>query len=202
MRTWVVPDSFVVLSKVTRELAFCISCQLESKLIVQNLAFRMWIITLHKRKNARLTSTLHPQSLCSFILFFGVCLILWHCLSAVNMMTSSNGNIFRVTSPLCGEFTGPGEVPTQRPVTRSFDVFFDLCLNKRLNKQPWGWWFETLSWSLWRHCDEKGIYVWLKMNTVSVWCSGTPGFFVSFGPDILITGYSEKRKTWMILWEL
>ena len=52
------------------------------------------------------------------------------------MMTSSNGNIFRVTGPLCGEFTGPGEFPTQRPVTRSFDVFFDLRLNKRLNKQP------------------------------------------------------------------
>ena len=50
------------------------------------------------------------------------------------MMTSSNGNIFRVTSPLCGEFTGPGEFPTQRPVTRSFDVFFDLRVNKRLNK--------------------------------------------------------------------
>ena len=63
------------------------------------------------------------------------------------MMTSSNGNIFRVTGPLCGEFT------TQRPVTRSFDVFFDLRLNKRLSKQPWGWWFETLSWSLWRHCN-------------------------------------------------
>ena len=36
-----------------------------------------------------------------------------------------------------------GEFPSQRPVTRSFDVFFDLCLNKRLSKQPWGWWFET-----------------------------------------------------------
>ena len=45
------------------------------------------------------------------------------------MMTSSNGNIFRVTGPLCGEFTGPGEFPTQRPVMRSFDVFFDLRLN-------------------------------------------------------------------------
>ena len=48
------------------------------------------------------------------------------------MMTSSNGNIFRVTGPLCGEFTGPGEFPAQRPVTRSFDIFFDLLLNKRL----------------------------------------------------------------------
>ena len=62
------------------------------------------------------------------------------------MMTSSNGNIFRVTGPLCGEFTGPGEFPTQRPVMRSFDVFFELRLNKHLSKQPWGWWFETPLW--------------------------------------------------------
>ena len=72
----------------------------------------------------------------------------------LDMMTSSNGAIFRVTDPLCGEFTGPGEFPAQRPVTRSFDVFFVLCLNKRLSKQPWGWWFETPSWPLWRQCNE------------------------------------------------
>ena len=68
-------------------------------------------------------------------------------------MTSSNGNIFCVTGPLCGEFTGPGEFPSQRLVMRSFDVFFDMRLNKRLSKQPWGWWFETSSWSLWRQCN-------------------------------------------------
>ena len=66
-------------------------------------------------------------------------------ITAPVLMTSSNGNIFRVTGLLCGEFTGPGEFPKQRPVTRSFNVFFDLCLNKRLSKQSWGWWFETLS---------------------------------------------------------
>ena len=47
----------------------------------------------------------------------------------------------------------PGEFPTQRPVARSFDVFFDLRLNKRFSKQSWGWWFETLSHPLWRHCN-------------------------------------------------
>ena len=72
----------------------------------------------------------------------------------VHMMTSSNGNIFRVTGHLCGEFTGPGEFPAQRPVTQSFDIFFGLHLNKRLSKQSWGWWFETLSRSLWRHRNE------------------------------------------------
>ena len=45
----------------------------------------------------------------------------------------------------------PGEFPAQRPLTRSFDVYFDLSLNKRLSKQWRGWWFETQSRSLWRH---------------------------------------------------
>ena len=57
----------------------------------------------------------------------------------------------------------PGEFPTQRPVTRSFDVYFDLRPNKRLSKQWWGWWFETQSCSLWRHrndfpCVLKGVW--------------------------------------------
>ena len=40
-------------------------------------------------------------------------------------------------SPVTGEF------PTQRPVTWSFDVFYDLRRNERLSKQWWGWWFLT-----------------------------------------------------------
>ena len=48
-----------------------------------------------------------------------------------------------------------GELPSQRPVTRSFDVFFDLRLDKRPSKQSWGCWFEPPSHhSLWRHCNE------------------------------------------------
>ena len=50
-----------------------------------------------------------------------------------------------------GNLPFTGEFPSQRPVTRSFDVFFDLCLNKRLSKQSWGWWFEFPSCSSWRH---------------------------------------------------
>ena len=82
-----------------------------------------------------------PQSLCRNESFLGIhhgCTGdgKYRTIMFVFMMTSSNGNIFRVTGPLCGELTGPGEIPTQRPVTRSFDVFFDLRLNKRLSKQP------------------------------------------------------------------
>ena len=52
-----------------------------------------------------------------------------------------------------------GEFPTRRPVTRNFDVFFDLHLNTRLNKQWWTWWFETPSHPLWRNCNaDLGIH--------------------------------------------
>ena len=54
----------------------------------------------------------------------------------------------------------PDEIPAQRPVTRSFDVFFDLRPNEQLNKQWWGWWFETPSWSLWRHSNEPRGLNW------------------------------------------
>ena len=93
--------------------------------------------------------------------------------SMLMMMTSSNGNIFRVSGPLCGEFTGPGEFLAQRPVTRSFDVFFDLRPNKWLSKQPRWWWFETISWSLWCQCNVINIYVtmwqhWAPMSWIFV----------------------------------
>ena len=45
------------------------------------------------------------------------------------------------------------ESPAQRLVTRSFDVFLDLRLNKWWSKQSWGWWFETPSCSLLRRCN-------------------------------------------------
>ena len=60
-------------------------------------------------------------------------------------------------SPVLGEF------PAQRPTTRSFDVLFDLRLNKRLSKQSWGWWFETLLRSLWRHRNDS-MCLWLHQG--------------------------------------
>ena len=105
-------------------------------------------------------------------------------------MTSSNGNIFRVASPLCDEFSGPGEFPTQRPVTRSFDVFFDLRLNKRLSNQPYGWWFETPSCSLWRQCNDfvsKGsINNDPALFQIMAWCcSATSHYLIEWWPSSL-----------------
>ena len=50
-----------------------------------------------------------------------------------------------------------GEYPAQRPVTRSFDVFFDLRLIEKVSKQSRGWWFKKPSHQLWRHCNEHFI---------------------------------------------
>ena len=71
----------------------------------------------------------------------------------------------------------PGEFPTQRPVRRSFDVFFDLRLNLRLSEQWWGWWFETLSLPLWRHryvcggdsCIPYHIYIYDMRTGILYW---------------------------------
>ena len=77
---------------------------------------------------------------------------------AKHMMTSSNGNIFRVT----------GGFPSPSPVTWSFDVFLDLRLNNRLSKQSWGWWFETPSRPLWRHCNvgDNMAKIWISRYAI------------------------------------
>ena len=69
--------------------------------------------------------------------------------------TSSNGNISALLAICTGNSQVTDEFPAQRPVARSFDVFFDLRPNKRLRKQSWGWWFETPSRPLWRNCNES-----------------------------------------------
>ena len=55
-----------------------------------------------------------------------------------------------------------GAFPSQSPVTWSFDVLFDLRLNKRFSKQSRHWWFEMPSCSLWCHCNDIYIYLAIK----------------------------------------
>ena len=65
---------------------------------------------------------------------------------------------FSVLLALCGgNSPATDEFPSQRPVTRSFDAFFDLRLNKPLSKQSRRWWFETSSCSLWRNRNEISL---------------------------------------------
>ena len=71
-----------------------------------------------------------------------------------------------VTGHLCGEFTGHRWIPCTKASDGSFDVFFDLLLNKRLSKQWWGWWFEMPSCPLWRHCNVSSSVWHLPMQPV------------------------------------
>ena len=87
------------------------------------------------------------------------------------------------------EFTGHRWIPPQRPVTRSFVVFFDPCLNKRLSSQSWGWWYETPSCSLWCHCSVT--------VTSQSWCGSTvvlPVRCVRYVPRRGPGGHGEGRR--------
>ena len=68
----------------------------------------------------------------------------------LSMMTLSNGNIFRVTDPLWGEFTGHRWNPLIEASDAELWYFFDQRLNKRLSKESW---FDMPSRSLWRYCN-------------------------------------------------
>ena len=73
--------------------------------------------------------------------------------------------IFSVLLAICaGNSPITGEFPAQKPVTWSFDVFYDLRLNKRSSKQSRGCWFETPERSLWRHCN---VVFWTNSMTFS-----------------------------------
>ena len=51
------------------------------------------------------------------------------------LMTSSNWNIFCVTGPLCGEFTGHRWIPHTNASDAELLCFLDLYLNKRVNNR-------------------------------------------------------------------
>ena len=106
----------------------------------------------------------------------------------VVMMTSLNGNIVRVTGTLWGV---TGGFPSQRPVTRSFDVFFVLRLKKRLGKQSGQRWSETPCGSLWRHCN--GCIMWLHGDTcIFLWRSW----------HSVMMHYNPKEKVfWIVIYQ-
>ena len=107
-----------------------------------------------------------------------------------HIMPSSKGNIFRVTGHLWGEFIGHRWFPRTKA---SFDVFFDLRLNKRLSKQSWGWWFETPSRSLWRHCNEMSK---THLTTGGTWSDPGSSFFCHISSNL---GSLYSTTDWYIV---
>ena len=92
--------------------------------------------------------------------------------------------------PFVREFSSLQWISPQRPVMQSFDVFFDLILSKRLSKQWWGWWFETPSIPLWRHCNGFHVFQNIFSATRVLWyiIYYVVSFQVSLTVDNLVLG--------------
>ena len=83
------------------------------------------------------------------------------------MLTSSNGNIFRVTGTCCWEFTSHRWIP----LTKASDAelwYFLWSASERLSQQSWSYWFEKPSRSLCRHCNGWRVLLYLH-RLAHVW---------------------------------
>ena len=87
-------------------------------------------------------------------------------------------------SPVTGEF------PTQRPVTRSLAVSFDLPLDKRLSKQSWCRWFEMQSRSLWRHGNGTKL-MWYRTGR-HLGCHWIFPVFEMYIPEIAVLFWNDN----------
>ena len=94
-----------------------------------------------------------------------------------------------------------GGFPLHRPVTQSFDVFFDLHWKKRLSKQSRHQWFEMPSCSLWRNCNVQTVCIILEICVRDLHC-GTCTSSISimaymdpFGSFTIFTS-SADRENW------
>ena len=84
-----------------------------------------------------------------------------------------------------------GEFPSQKPVTRSFPVFFDQRLNKRLSKYSRRRLFATSSRSLWRHC--KVFWKTWNLMRLLIW--------LKFPASVLIYGHNSSTKHREHVWK-
>ena len=109
---------------------------------------------------------------------------------------------FSASPAICaGNSAVTGEFPAQRPVTQSFDVFFDQRLNKRLSKQWGGGWSEKPSRPLWRHCNEiarfsnRHTIVWRWcIYKLSTWLGSYEHFIAARNTPIRTQIKSSTRK--------
>ena len=154
----------------------------------------LWLVAIKIRRWHHLLASLHV-------------LILSLSRGIIYMMTSSNGNIFRVTGPLCGEVTSHGWIPCTKASGANFDVFFDLRL---INGWVNGWVNNREAGDLRRHRAHYGVIVVTNMNWASaqtcipwVWGEMRSSWFVKHLPGFLwwgmssgqVGGSAEKRET-------
>ena len=121
---------------------------------------------------------------CASARYHYITLLITFLMQCVDLDTALLSRIFDTNTPVCTHddvikwkplprhwpFVVTGEFPTRRPVTRSFDVFFDLCVNERLSKESWGWWIETPSRPLWRHSNAiLRYFIGSVIRLTSIW---------------------------------
>ena len=93
---------------------------------------------------------------------------------------------FSALLALCeGNSPGTGEFPSQRPVTRRFDVFFALCLNKRLSKQSRRRWLR-------RHCSQYDVTV--MYAAISVGMVSAISIILLTSEKVIEIIYSRRTK--------
>ena len=116
-------------------------------------------------------------------------------------MTSSNGT-FSALLTLCAENSVvTGEFPSQRPLTRNFEVFFDLHLKTRVSKQSRRWWFEKPSRSFWRtvmslvHCEGHLPVEWPEMQCLNISFVAIPNYM--FGETVELSAIWD---TMTLMW--
>ena len=121
-------------------------CPLTSQSVQEPMALNLFITSIHNIPYVYVCKRMQPIWL-KYIHCYLVYYIVHSWIAQIKFYMFSM--IFQ--SPFW--FPVTDEFPAQRPVTRSFHVFFDLRLDGRLSKQSWGWWFETPSRPLWRHSN-------------------------------------------------
>ena len=127
-----------------------------------------------------------------------ICHCIWHN-SLTHIRANNRRHQMETFSALLAICTGnsplSGEFAAQRPVTRSFDVFFDLSLNTRLSKQSGGWWFGTPSSPLWRHCngimEHKSPLCYCPYSSTAMASTKWPIFCIHFQRHLVERNFSE-----------
>ena len=147
LTAWIWPGSFLYRG---RELGLHCSCRCPR-------IWRMWpsagtMLTTNLNVSIRVLSPLTMLNTCSLITRWRIQMETFSALLA----------LCEEKPPITGGF------PSQKPVTRSCDVFFNLRLNKLLNKQSISQCFETTSRLLWRHCSEIIFIGWSTYVYVSL----------------------------------
>ena len=112
-------------------------------------------------------------------------------------MTSSNGDIFRVTGPLQGEFIGHRWIPLPKGSDAEIWFFLYLRLNKRLSKQTRRWWFETPSCLSWRYFNGYIILLGNPVTHDNVTWGRIPYYcsFVTASTGVILNNLLKKRSS-------